>query len=246
MREELVARNVARLAELPTWERKPITPWTVAEARIFLDAAKTDPLYPAFVLLLVYGLRRGEMLGLRWQDVDEDRGEIRIRQQVQRVRKELGAYPVKTAAGRRDLPLLPVVRSVLDLRRQAQVSDRAELGRAWQDTGLVFTTRTGRPMEPRNLVRSFRRICVANDIRVITVHHLRHTIATLLKNLGVPARDAQIILGHSRLAITLEIYTHEDGRRSARRSVGSVRRSGTSVTPRLTANRCQTWVSTTA
>jgi integrase len=85
------------------------------------------------------------------------------------------------------------------------------LGEAWQDNGLVHTTKTGRPIEPRNLVRSFRRICTNADIRAIKVHHLRHTTATLLKKLGVPARDAQLILGHSRLAVTLEIYTHEDG-----------------------------------
>jgi integrase len=86
----------------------------------------------------------------------------------------------------------------------------ALLGRAWQDYGLIFTTRTGRPVEPRNLIRSFHRICSANGIRLIKLHHLRHTTATLLKNLGVPARDAQLILGHSRLAITQEIYSHEN------------------------------------
>jgi site-specific recombinase XerD len=80
---------------------------------------------------------------------------------------------------------------------------------AWQDNGLVFTTKTGRPVEPRNLVRSFHRICTTHGLLVIKVHHLRHTTATLLKNLGVPARDAQLILGHSRLAVTQEIYTHD-------------------------------------
>lgn len=221
MREELVVRNVARLAELPTWERKPITPWSAAEARAFLDVAKKDSLYPAFVLLLVYGLRRGEVLGLRWRDIDEEDGEIRIRQQVQRVKGELRFYPVKTAAGRRDLPLLPIAQSMLDLRHQAQAADRKELGRAWQDNGLIFTTKTGRPVEPRNLVRSFHRICDTHKLRDIKVHHLRHTTATLLKNLGVPARDAQIILGHSRLAVTLEIYTHED-RQAQRQALGRI------------------------
>jgi integrase len=221
MREELIVRNVARLAELPMWERTPITPWTAAEARVFLDAAKGDPLYPAFMLLLIYGLRLGEVLGLGWRDIDEDDAEIRVRQQLQRVKGELRLYPVKTAAGRRDLPLLPIARGMLGLRRQAQAADRAQLGRAWQDNGLVFTTRTGRPIEPRNLLRSFRRVCDRNKLRVIKVHHLRHTTATLLKNLGVPARDTQIILGHSRLAITLEIYTHED-RQAQREALGRI------------------------
>jgi integrase len=94
---------------------------------------------------------------------------------------------------------------MLALRREAQVADRRELGRAWEDNGLMFTTKTGRPVDPRNLLRSFRRICANSELRLIKVHHLRHTAATLLKNLGVPAREAQLILGHSRLAVTLEI-----------------------------------------
>lgn len=172
-------------------------------------------------MLLVYGLRLGEVLGLRWHDIDEHDGEVRIRQQLQRVRGQLRLYPVKTAAGRRDLPLLPVVRDMLTFRSAAQAADRLELGRAWEDTGLVFTTRTGRPIEPRNLLRSFRRICDHNQLRLIKVHHLRHTTATLLKNLGVPARDTQLILGHSRLAVTLEIYTHDD-RQAQREALGRI------------------------
>jgi integrase len=221
MREELISRNVARLVELPAWERQPITPWSAAEARAFLDVAEKDPLYPAFLLLLVYGLRLGEVLGLRWHDVDEYEAEVRIRQQVQRMRGQLRLYPLKTAASRRDLPLLPVVQSMLAFRREAQAADRRELGRAWQDNGLIFTTKTGRPVDPRNLLRSFRRICVQNSLRLIKVHHLRYTTATLLKNLGVPARYAQLILGHSRLAVTLEIYSHED-RQAQREALGRI------------------------
>ena len=125
------------------------------------------------------------------------------------MRGELQLYTVKTAAGRRDLPLLPIAQMVLDLRRQAQAADRAELGRAWQDNGLVFTTKTGRPVEPRNLVRSFHRICTAYGLRDIKVHHLRHTTATLLKNLGVPARDAQRLT--RRAARLRACYRRSDG-----------------------------------
>lgn len=116
MRQELVMRNVARLAELPGWERQPVTPWSATEARAFLIAAKDDALYPAFLLLLLYGLRRGEVLGLRWHDVDQEDNEIRIRQQIQRVNGELRIGPVETAAGRRDLPLLALASEALAIR----------------------------------------------------------------------------------------------------------------------------------
>jgi integrase len=185
-------------------------PWSPVEALAFLRAAATDPLYPAFVLLVLYGMRRGEVLGLRWQDIDAEAGLVRIRQQVQRIQGELHFGPVKTRAGSRDLPLIGLAQEALATRRVVQDIDRAKLGRCWTDTGLVFTTRTGRPVEPRNLVRSFTRICEANGIRRIRVHALRHTTASLLKDLRVPPRDAQIILGHAHISTTQQIYTHVD------------------------------------
>jgi integrase len=210
VREELVARNVARLVDLPTWEPGLTVPWSSAEALGFLQAAATDPLYPAFVLLVLYGMRRGEVLGLRWQDIDVDAELIRVRQQIQRIQGQLHMGPVKTRAGSRDLPLIGLAKDALAARRDVQEADRASLGRCWADTGLVFTTRTGRPIEPRNLVRSFTRICQDNKIRRIRVHTLRHTTASLLKDLGVPARDAQVILGHAHITTTQQIYTHVD------------------------------------
>jgi integrase len=209
-REELVSRNVARLVELPGWEPGEVQPWSADEALSFLRVAKSDPLYPAFALLLLYGMRRGEVLGLRWQDVDLDARNFRIRQQIGRVSGELRTGPVKTRAGNRDLPIPSQARSALLTRQQQQAADREAFGRAWQDTGLVFTTRSGRPVEPRNLVRSFRRICDHNKLRTIKVHHLRHTTASLLKKLHVPPRDAQMILGHAHISTTMQIYTHVD------------------------------------
>jgi integrase len=210
VREELIVRNVARLVELPESRPRTPRPWTADEARRFLAVSQPDPLHAAFVLLLLYGLRRGEVLGLCWGDIDFDGGMIRIRQQLQRIRGELYLGPLKTRAGQRDLPLLNLVRQVLEAQIGRQARQRADMGSAWPQTDLVFTTRTGRPVEPRNFVRSFRRICDDNDVRLISVHHVRHTVASLLKDLSVPARDAQVILGHSRLAVTLEVYTHTD------------------------------------
>src|SRR5215831_16071873 len=199
VREELIVRNVARLAELPEWHRGTIRPWTAIEARGFLSIARHDPLYPAFVLLILYGLRR--------DDIGFDAGTIHIRRQLQRIRGELVLGPVKTHAGRRGLPLLELARQALQLQANQQAAYRVVMGSAWPESGLVFTTRTGRPIEPRNLVRSFRRLCDQNKVRLIKVHHLRHTVGSLLKDLGVPARDAQTTLGHTRISTTLEIYT---------------------------------------
>jgi len=220
VREELVGRNVARLVELPAWQKGEIRPWSVDEARRFLDAARLHPLYPAFLLLLLCGLRRGEVLGLRWRDIDFETAEIHIRQQLQRVGRALVQSEVKTKAGRRDLPLLGLVREALLIHQGCQEAARRVAGEDWIGTGtsdeLVFTTGSGRPIEPRNFVRSFWRICAQYDIRIIKLHHVRHTAATLLKNLGVPARDAQLILGHSQISVTQEIYQHDD--MDARRS----------------------------
>jgi integrase len=169
-----------------------------------------DPLNAAFVILIIFGLRRGEALGLSWADVDFEVGIITIRQQLQRIRGELHLGPVKTSAGNRVLPLLDMARDPLKVQADRQNSYLDDMGSAWPLTALVFTTRTGRPIEPRNLVRSFRRICEANGIRIIKIHHLRHIVATLLKTLDVPARDAQAVLGHSRISTTQEIYTDVD------------------------------------
>jgi integrase len=202
-----VPRQLARHVELPEWHRSAVRPWTAQEAKRFMAASRTDLLHNAFVLLIIYGLRRGEVLGLSWDDIDFDTGTIHVRQQIRRVRGELQLGPVKTHAGQRTLPLFDLARQALAAQANRQAAYQADMGSAWQGTGLIFTTRTGRPVEPRNFVRSFRRICEANDIRVIKVHHIRHTVASLLKDLRVPARDAQAILGHTRISTTLEIYT---------------------------------------
>ena len=210
VREELITRNVARLVELPAWEPSVVVPWSprkrLPSSRPLLTTRSTR--HSCFLLL--YGLRRGEALGLRWQDIDIEAQVIHIRQQVHRSQGQLRIGPVKTRAGSRDLPLIGLARGALLARKEQQEADRMKLGSAWADTGLVFTTRTGRPIEPRNLVRSFVRIRDGNGIRKIRLHSIRHTTASLLKDLKVPARDAQIILGHAHISTTQQIYTHVD------------------------------------
>jgi integrase len=197
MREELVTRNAAQLVELRPDVRKHIRPWSVDEATRFLEVARSSQLFPAYAFLLLLGLRRGELLGLRWQDVDFERDEIRIRQQLQRVGGKLLFGPVKTTAGERSLPLIPWARELL-------------LKQSREQEGLVFSDANGEPIRPERFYRTFLRLSSAAGVRPIKIHHARHTTATLLKRLGVPDRDIQTILGHSHITVTQEIYQHAD------------------------------------
>lgn len=207
MREQLVHRNAARLTELPTWRRQPITPWTADQASQFLALSQSHRWGAAFSLLLIYGLRRGEALGLSWDDVDLAGGLIHLRQQLQRIDGRLTLGPLKTGASQRSLPLLGVIEAQL-LALQPASSERH---------GFIFRSKTGQPVDPKNFVRCFHDLRAQAGLPRITVHHLRHTAATNLKNFGVPARDAQLILGHANITTTQQLYQHADpvGQRTA-------------------------------
>lgn len=199
-REELVNRNVARLVTLPTYEPDEVRPWSADEASHFLEATRATPYHLPFALLMLYGLRRGEVLGLRWEDIDFTTGEIHIRQQVQHVRGVLYEAPLKTKAGKRNLPLLAVIRDLL-------VAHRPKVDNL---SGLIFTAEDGTPFRPQTLSRAFLRLSQTHGLRAIRLHDLRHTANTLLKKLGVPARDRQLILGHADISTTQGIYEHDD------------------------------------
>jgi integrase len=207
VREELIPRNVAQLTTLPTEHRSRRTAWTAEQARTFLTAAIDDAAHPVFTLALVYGLRRGEIAALRWDDVNFDAARLEVRASLVRVSGQLVRGPVKTRAGVRVLPLVPLARAALLAQRARQAEQCSAAGGEWNNTGYVFTTRTGRPVEPRNVSRSFDRIVAATRLPRIVFHDLRRTAATLLKDLGVPGRDAQVILGHANIAVTLGIYS---------------------------------------
>lgn len=204
-REELVHRNVARLIDLPKYEPKEIHPWGIDEARTFLAATKGHPWEIGFHLLLVYGMRRGEAIGLRWGDIDFETGAIHVRQQLQRIAGEIVAGEVKTAAGRRTLPLLPEIRTLLEARADADGVDPIS---AAARERLILTSSSGLPVEPANFARTFHMIADKLGLRRITVHQTRHTAATMLKSAGVQARDVQLILGHANVSTTQQLYQH--------------------------------------
>ena len=177
MEEEIITRNpaaVIRLSSRNERTRKRRS-WTVDEARQFLESARHDDdvLYTAYVLVL--GLRKGELLGLTWDLIDFDRTELYISEQVQRVSGQIVRRQTKTEASDAPLPLPDLCIAALKLRKRQQEADREQAGDAWIDTGLVFTTRHGTPIEPRNFNRSFDRRVAKAKVSKITVHGTRKT-----------------------------------------------------------------------
>jgi integrase len=223
--EELVSKNVAAALRLPKPRKKRVKPWSVDEAGRFLEATREagEALHAAFVLTLVLGLRKGEVLGLTWELVDFGSGELWVGEQLQRVRRQLLRRQVKTESSEAGLPVPDICITALKLRKEQQDRDREQYGHRWEETGLVFTTRYGTPIEPRNFNRSFDRWIDQLGLRRITVHGTRKTCGTLLAALDVHPRVAMQILRHSQIAVTMEIYTEatSEATREALRKLGT-------------------------
>jgi integrase len=207
--EELVPRNVAAVVRLPNPRKRHRQWWSVEEARTFLESARhdQDPLYAAYVLVLVLGLRRGEALGLTWPDVDFDAAEVHVRWQLQRAGHQIRHRETKTPGSTAVLPLPDICLTALKLRAERQADDRNRAADAWQDSELVFTSVRGTPYEPRNFNRQFAARCRKAEVRYIRVHDTRRTCASLLVALDVHPRVAMQILRHSQIAMTMEIYS---------------------------------------
>jgi integrase len=213
VREELIARNVARIVETPTVTRQEVQPLDSSEVRLLLKAARPHRLFALWLLLVSTGLRRGEVLALTWGDIDFERRQLRVRRNLQRIKQELVFGTPKTARSLRTISLPE--RCVRELRahRTAQHSERAAAGDRWdplshQPAGLVFTTPTGRPTDPRSLNRMLTVLCRTANVRRVRVHDLRHTCASLLLEQGVDARTIMETLGHSTISMTLDTYAH--------------------------------------
>ncbi|MFF4040688.1 tyrosine-type recombinase/integrase [Streptomyces sp. NPDC001816] len=213
IREELIARNVARIVETPTVTRKEVRPLDAAEARLMLKTARSHRLYALWLLLVSTGLRRGEALALTWADVDLTNGQLRVRRNVQRIRRELIFGSPKTMRSIRTVSLPKHCMRALVHHRAQQERERKVAGKRWQPTpgqpdGLIFTTTTGRVTDPRSLNRMLTILCRDAGVRRVRVHDLRHTCASLLLAQGVDARTIMETLGHSTITMTLDTYAH--------------------------------------
>ncbi|MEV7982505.1 site-specific integrase [Streptomyces sp. NPDC086519] len=215
IREELLTRNVALLVDMPKVSKDKGTAWNAREAVTFLRAARAHRLYAACVLVLVLGLRRSEVLGLRWQDVDFEGRQFTPVKQVQR-EKGVGLVlkDLKTESSQAVLPMPEFCARALEERRELQELERKIAGEHWaQKPGydLIFSSEHGGMLDPVGFSRTFGRLVTRAGVRRLTVRLARHTCGTLLAFLKVHPKVAQAILRHSQISMTMDVYTHVVG-----------------------------------
>lgn len=210
---DLIPRNVALIVDFPKVEHAEISPFTPEQAMAFIEAAKGHRIGALFSVAASIGLRKGEALALQWPAIDFERGTLQVRLTLQRIKMpgdDNGRLIMKEPkrSSRRTLNLPQVCLSALLQHRERQEQERVLAGSRWRDSGFVFTTGIGTPLEPRNLERDYRQILGVAGLPYIRIHDLRHTAATLLLTQGVHPRVVMELLGHSQIAITMNIYSH--------------------------------------
>jgi integrase len=215
-RLEIVGANAAERVKVARPIKRAIVTLTVEQSRVFLTVVHAHRLGALFSVALASGVRLGEATGLLWEHVDLETGEVRIRQQLQRVGKTLVLQPLKTEKSRRTLMLPAVCLEQLRKHRQRQLEERLKAGARWVDTGLVFTTytnrgpgkRVGAPIHPRNVLRMLHMLLERADLPRLRFHELRHSAASLLIAAGVELVEISMLLGHSELRVTADLYSH--------------------------------------
>jgi integrase len=207
VRWRLLVRNPAHGVRPPRTEKKEMTAWSAEQARAFLAGTADDRLAALWVVALNTGMRRGELAGLRWADVDLDGATIAVTQQRTTAHYKVVVAEPK-ARSRRVIPVDTAVVEALRAHRRRQLEERLLVGPAWTDSGYVFVDELGVPYHPGRLSELFGRSCRAVGVPPIRLHDLRHTMATAALQAGIHPKVVQERLGHSSIAITLDTYSH--------------------------------------
>jgi integrase len=205
---KLIAANPVDDVEAPTVEQKEIEVLDSNGSAKLLATASTTRLYAPIFLALATGMRRGEILALRWCDLDLPGQSLRVVQSLEQTKDGLRFKAPKTKRSRRTIALSPSVVEVLQAHRIKQLEERLLLGLAKDDRGLVFAQITGDVINPRNFSKEFARIVKRASTRPITFHGLRHTHITNLLEAGVHPKVASDRAGHSSVSVTMDIYSH--------------------------------------
>ncbi len=207
----LLGRNVCELVSPPRIVHKEIKPLTLEQIYKLLDAAKGHPMEALFVLAVTTGMRRGELFGLKWQDIDFAKGVLHVRRALVRMPTGEGYKETepKTKNSRRSIVLTARGIQALKEHRRHQEEVRAKVGAAWQEHDYVFCTPVGTHLTPgHNGLVQLKRLLEKAGLPDIRFHDLRHSAATLLLSEGVHPKVVQEILGHSEIGMTMNTYSH--------------------------------------
>ena len=217
VRNRLIIFNPAKATIPPKLTQKEIRVLTEAEQQKFMDACKGHRLEALYLLALATGMRRGEILALKWDCVDFKNQSITVKGSVSRIKDpdtgvtELRYAEPKTKSGRRQVPILNSMVPVLQAHKARQEREQAAAGSAWNPENLVFCSNVGTTIEPRRIVTTLDKITKAAGLEHLTFHALRHTFATRMLEAEVPAKVVQDVLGHADVTLTLNTYSHVIG-----------------------------------
>jgi integrase len=206
---DMLPRNICDAVTPPRIPRKEKNVLTKEQARTLLEQVKAHRLEALLVLAVTTGMREGEILALRWQDIDLEDGSLQVQRAVSYL-KEYGYVESepKTAKSRRMIKLPRFVVHVLELHYMQQAEQRRDVGKAWIEKGLVFTNAQGYYYSPSTLRKAFRRFLVSIGLPHMRFHDLRHSAATILLAMKVHPKVVQEILGHSQITVTMDLYSH--------------------------------------
>jgi integrase len=204
----MIGRNPALAVIRPKFKRKEMKTLSDIQVRTLLSFSKGDRFEVLFWLAVTTGLRQGELVGLKWSDVDWTNRRLRIQRQLQRLSTGLAFSEPKSAAGRRVIALGDTTIEKLHLHQQYQAREIQEAGKMWKENDMIFPSSTGTPMDPSNLYHNFKRLLKEEGLPKIRFHDLRHTAATLMLQQGVHPKVVQERLGHSDISMTLNTYSH--------------------------------------
>ena len=202
----LIPRNIADAVKAPQAHKKEVTPLTPAEVKVLLSAASGDRLETLYITAIHTGLRRSELLGLKWTDIDLDARTLSVQRSLDRD----GTFnPPKRNKSRRTVKLTAQAAEALKGHRARQNEERLQLGSLWEDWGLVFPNLSGKPMNADYLYhRGFKPLLERAELSGFTFHSLRHTCATLLLSKNVNPKIVSEMLGHATISQTMDTYSH--------------------------------------
>jgi len=206
-REGKIMINPADMARPPKDKKKEIQYLDTEGVAKFLAAARESRHFPAYFLELATGLRRGELLGLRWKDVDLKAGTVTVNQGLVRTKQGLVFQEPKTPLANRTINIPPEIVNELKFHRRRQMTEIENAGEAWENNGLVFCNELGHPLCPRGFTRNFERVLKRAGIENVNFHGLRHTYAVMSLQEGVDIKTTQENMGHHKAAFTLDVYS---------------------------------------